>query len=40
LAYADKIINGRPVKSLEDLVQRGIMPAELARKASLKVFAQ
>ena len=40
LAYADKIIQGRPVKSLEDLVQRGIMPAELARKAALKVFAQ
>jgi DNA uptake protein ComE-like DNA-binding protein len=40
LAYADKIIQGRPIKSLEDMVQRGIMPAELTRKAGLKVFVQ
>jgi competence protein ComEA len=40
LAYADKIINGRPIKSLQDLVTRGIMPAEAAKKAGQRVFAQ
>ena len=40
LAYADKIIQNRPISSLEDLVKRGLMPAEQVRKAGLRVFAQ
>jgi DNA uptake protein ComE-like DNA-binding protein len=39
-AYADKIIQGRPFKSMADLVNRRIMPAGAVNVLYDKIFAQ